>query len=140
MNSSQAAFFLRNELRPKRPYAQLHHVITDRGSKYSVTAVQVESKQELLSAIKTLKEDKAYRKATHNTYAARYIESGAVVEVKADDGETGAGMTILRPMRSANLVNCVIIVTRWFGGIKLQGDRFKHVQDATTAGIIAITS
>jgi len=29
------------------------------------------------------------------------------------------------------MIDCVVCVTRWFGGVKLMGDRFKHVQDAT---------
>lgn len=140
MNTGQSAFVLNRERQPKKDYVQLHNIITDRGSKYSVTVFEVHSEEEIKLALKELKRDKNYRKATHNTYAARYIQDSAVVEIKADDGETGAGMTILRPMRGEDIVNCLIIVTRWFGGIKLQGDRFKHVQDATKLGIEAILS
>ena len=140
MHMGQSAFVLNRERKPKKHYVQLHSVITDRGSKYSVTAFEVHSDDDIRAALKELKRNKNYRKATHNTYAARYIQNGAVVEVKADDGETGAGMTILRPMRGSDVVNCLMIVTRWFGGIKLQGDRFKHVQDATKLGIDAILS
>jgi putative IMPACT (imprinted ancient) family translation regulator len=40
-------------------------------------------------------------------------------------------MCILREMRRANAVNILIIVTRYFGGVHLQTDRFRHVIDAT---------
>ncbi len=140
MSGQQPSFFLNNEHEPRVQQLQLHHLIVDRGSKYSVTAIRITSQEELKHALKELLRDKRYRKATHNSYGARYVENGAVIEIKADDGETGAGMTILRPMRSANIIQCVIVVTRWFGGIKLQGDRFKHVQDATQAVINDILS
>ena len=70
-------------------------------------------------------------KATHNTWAARVEKDGQIWDVKNDDGETGAGATILRQLQKANMVNTVVVVTRWFGGTMLHGDRFKHVQDAT---------
>lgn len=44
-------------------------------------------------------------------------------------------MVILRIMQKEDVTDCVICVTRWFGGIKLMGDRFKHVQDATKVAI-----
>ena len=56
-------------------------------------------------------------------------------ETKADDGETGAGMVILTVMQKQEVQDCVICVTRWFGGVKLMGDRFKHLQDATKYAI-----
>ncbi len=75
------------------------------------------------------KGDKAYAKATHNTWAAM-LPTGAL---KADDGEAGAAMVILRMMQREDLSNHVIVVTRWYGGKKLGGDRFRRVQDATRA-------
>lgn len=53
--------------------------------------------------------------------------------LKADDGESGAGMVILRMMEREKIKDHVIIVTRWYGGKKLGGDRFRRVQDATRA-------
>ncbi len=57
---------------------------------------------------------------------------GVIFEAKRDDGELGAGLVILRVMQRQNVCNGIICVTRWFGGIKLMGDRFKHIQDAAT--------
>jgi putative IMPACT (imprinted ancient) family translation regulator len=82
-----------------------------------------------------LKSRKKYAKATHNSWAARLTHQGAVYETKNDDGETGAGMVILRTMQKEDITDCIICVTRWFGGVKLMGDRFKHVQDATKIAI-----
>ncbi len=108
---------------------QLGVVLSDRGSKYAVTGAQVTSRAEVDAVLADLKSDKAYAKATHNTWAAM-LPTGAL---KADDGETGAAMVILRMMERAGLSDHVIIVTRWYGGKKLGGDRFRRVQDATRA-------
>ena len=51
--------------------------------------------------------------------------------LKSDDGESGAGMIILRMLKRVGCQNGLIIVTRWYGGKQLGGDRFRHVQDAT---------
>ncbi|WP_299944179.1 YigZ family protein [uncultured Ruegeria sp.] len=102
-------------------------VLSDRGSKYAVTGARVTSRADVDAVLAELKSDKAYAKATHNTWAAM-LPTGAL---KADDGESGAAMVILRMMERAGLSDHVIIVTRWYGGKKLGGDRFRRVQDAT---------
>lgn len=110
-------------------------IIEDRGSLYSVSIGRVEGREDIKNFLKELKRKKKYQKATHNTWAARVSHKGTIFETKNDDGETGAGMVILRVMQKENISNTVICVTRWFGGIKLMGDRFKHVQDATKYAI-----
>jgi putative IMPACT (imprinted ancient) family translation regulator len=50
----------------------------------------VSSREDVDFFIKKLKQEKYFSKATHNTYAFRFRESsGAIVEGKNDDGETG---------------------------------------------------
>lgn len=110
-------------------------IIEDRGSRYSVGIGFVRNKEDIKNFLKILKQNKKYQKATHNTWAARVSHEGAIFETKNDDGETGAGMVILRVMQKENVSNTIICVTRWFGGTKLMGDRFKHVQDATKYAI-----
>ena len=104
-------------------------ILTDRGSKYAVTGASVTSRAEVDQVLAELKTDRAYAKATHNTWAA-VLPTGAL---KADDGESGAGMVILRMLERAGLQDHVVIVTRWYGGKKLGGDRFRRVQDAVRA-------
>ena len=105
---------------------QLGVVLTDRGSKYAVSGAPVTSRAEVDAVLDLLKKDRSYAKATHNTWAAVLPTGG----LKADDGETGAGMVILRMMEREGLRDHVIIVTRWYGGKKLGGDRFRRVQEA----------
>ncbi|WP_170409688.1 YigZ family protein [Ruegeria atlantica] len=104
-------------------------ILTDRGSKYAVSGASVATRGDVDAVLQELKSDKSYAKATHNTWAA-VLPTGAL---KADDGESGAGMVILRMLERAGLDGHVVIVTRWYGGKKLGGDRFRRVQDATRA-------
>ncbi|WP_170758455.1 YigZ family protein [Ruegeria lacuscaerulensis] len=104
-------------------------ILTDRGSKYAVSGASVTTRTDVDAVLAELKSEKAYAKATHNTWAA-VLPTGAL---KADDGESGAGMVILRMLERAELESHVVIVTRWYGGKKLGGDRFRRVQDATRA-------
>ncbi|MFY0309782.1 YigZ family protein [Leisingera sp. D0M16] len=104
-------------------------VLTDRGSRYAVTGAPTASREDVDAVLAALKTDRSYAKATHNTWAAVLPAGG----LKADDGESGAGMVILRMMEREGLKDHVIIVTRWYGGKKLGGDRFRRVQDAVRA-------
>lgn len=120
---------------PKDAFLLYEKVISDRGSLYAVSIGKVTNKDDVSAFLKTLKKNKKYAKATHNTYAVRIKTNENIFESKNDDGESGAGMVILHIMQKENVLNCIICVTRWFGGIKLMGDRFKHVQDATKYAI-----
>ena len=101
-------------------------VITDRGSKYAVEGCEARTKADAIAAVNALKRDKKFAKATHNTWALLSSDEGPL---KNDDGEAGAGMVILRMLERENITDHLIIVTRWFGGTHLGGDRFRRVQD-----------
>ena len=103
----------------------LGHILTDKGSKYAVSGCPVTDRAGVDAALKLLKRDKAYAKATHNTWAVLLTATGAL---KGDDGESGAGMIIVRMLEREGLSDHLIVVTRWYGGKHLGGDRFRHVQ------------
>ena len=84
------------------------------------------SADEAKAFVKTLCRRKKFAKATHNTWAVLLPDG----PLKNDDGESGAGMVILRMLEREGLEGHIIVVTRWFGGVKLGGDRFRRVQDA----------
>lgn len=105
-------------------------VLTDRGSKYAVSGMPVADRAGVDRALKALKRDKAYAKATHNTWGVLLPDG---TPLKGDDGEAGAGMVILRMLERAGLTGHVVIVTRWYGGKHLGGDRFRHVQTCVSA-------
>ncbi|MCT4556215.1 MAG: YigZ family protein [Pelagimonas sp.] len=102
------------------------NIISDRGSRYAVSGGPCANAQEAQAFLKQLKRNKKFAKATHNTWAC--LAGG--VPTKNDDGESGAGMVILRMLEREDLQDHIIVVTRWYGGKHLGGDRFRHVQDA----------
>ena len=44
-----------------------------------------------------------------------------------DDGEDGAGHRVLFMMKANKLTGCAVIISRWFGGVKLGPSRFKII-------------
>ena len=102
-------------------------IINDRGSKYAVSGCPISKKADAQAALKMLKKDKRFARASHNTWGAILTQGGPI---KNDDGEAGAGMVIIRMLEREGLKDHVIIVTRWFGGTQLGGDRFRRVQDS----------
>ena len=61
-------------------------------------------------------------KANHVVYALRYLnEFDQVVENSSDDGEPKgcAGVPALNVLRGEELINCAVLIVRYFGGIKL---------------------
>jgi len=105
---------------------QFHNILTDRGSRYAVSGGPVASREEARSFLKSLCRQKKFSKATHNTWAVLLPEG----PLKNDDGESGAGMVIARMLEREGLTDHIIVVTRWYGGVKLGGDRFRRVQES----------
>ncbi|WP_371171279.1 YigZ family protein [Aliiroseovarius sp. 2305UL8-7] len=105
---------------------QFSGFLTDRGSKYAVSGASVATRDDVKAFLKKLGRDKKFAKASHNTWAAILPDIGPV---KGDDGEAGAGFVILRMLEREGVNGHIVVVTRWFGGTKLGGDRFRRVQD-----------
>ena len=111
-------------------FNQITHVLTDRGSKYAVSGGRVTSRAEVDAFLKALKKNKRFAKATHNTWAVVLSDGGPL---KGDDGESGAGMVIVNMLEHDQITDHMIVVTRWYGGVKLGGDRFRRVKDSVAA-------
>lgn len=77
--------------------------------------VDAEGAEEFVKAVR-----KRYPDATHNCYAYVSDELGNATRF-SDDGEPGgtAGQPILDVLKKQGLVKSAIVVTRYFGGIKL---------------------
>lgn len=104
---------------------QIENVVSDRGSRYAVSGGVVRDEAEISQFLKQLKRAKKYAKATHNTWAVLQADG---TQRKSDDGESGAGNVILRMLEREDLRDHIVVVTRWYGGKHLGGDRFRHVQ------------
>lgn len=82
---------------------------------------------------------KNYPDATHNCYAYISDELGNVTRF-SDDGEPSgtAGQPILDVLRKQNLVKTAIVVTRYFGGIKLGAGGLVGAYSQTAASGVAV--
>lgn len=91
----------------------------EKKSKFIGNLFYVESTEEAEEIIKQTR--KKYFDARHNCIAYRVMEDGQIVERFSDDGEPSgtAGSPMLNILQKNNLVNVLIIVTRYFGGILL---------------------
>lgn len=93
--------------------------IVEKKSKFIANLFYIENSQEAEKIIKETK--KKYFDARHNCIAYRTIEEGQLIEKSSDDGEPSgtAGAPMLNILQKNNLVNVLVIVTRYFGGILL---------------------
>lgn len=77
----------------------------------------ITTEEEAMEFVKQKK--KEYADATHNCWA--YILKGGIVARYSDDGEPQgtAGVPMLEAIRKSGVCDCVVVVTRYFGGILL---------------------
>jgi putative IMPACT (imprinted ancient) family translation regulator len=113
---------------------QIVDVVRDRGSRYAVSGGSVQDRAEVEAFLARLKQVKKFAKATHNSWAVLLAEG----PVKNDDGESGAAAVILKMLEREGLRDHVVVVTRWYGGVHLGGDRFAHVVTAVRAYLAAL--
>lgn len=90
----------------------------DNGSRFIALAYPVETESEVREIVGALK--KEYHDARHHCYAYRLGYKGDVFRA-SDDGEpsSSAGRPILGQIDSNELSDILIVVVRYFGGIKL---------------------
>ena len=90
----------------------------DNGSRFISFAYPVETEDEVKSIVGSLK--KEYHDARHHCYAYRIGYKGDLFRAN-DDGEpsSSAGRPILGQIDSNGLSDILIVVVRYFGGIKL---------------------
>lgn len=77
-----------------------------------------DKEEDALSFIRSIQQ--RHRDATHNCYAYIIGKNSGIMRY-SDDGEPGgtAGMPILDVIRKRQVVNCAVVVTRYFGGVLL---------------------
>ena len=109
--------------------------IVEKKSRFIAHSAHVESEEEALAFIEQIK--KQYWDARHNCYAYIIGDKGQVQRF-SDDGEPQgtAGKPILDIIAATGLVNCLIIVTRYFGGVLLgTGGLIRAYQASAKAGL-----
>ncbi|KAI4470192.1 impact-related [Holotrichia oblita] len=91
-----------------------------------------------------LLENKKIAQATHNISAYRIkTDTGSILQDCDDDGENHAGGRLLHLLQILNVTNVFVVVSRWYGGVQLGPDRFRHINNAARqvlgeAGVIKL--
>ncbi|MBR5075960.1 MAG: YigZ family protein [Bacteroidales bacterium] len=108
----------------------------DLGSRFIARAYPVESEDEVRDIVAAIR--KEYHDARHHCYAYRLGLEGDVWRA-ADDGEPAgsAGRPILGQIDSAGLSDVLVVVIRYFGGIKLGIPGLIRAYKTSTADALA---
>lgn len=87
-------------------------------SRFIASCAPCRDEQEAIGFIRTIRE--THRSASHYCYAYIIGANMGIMRYN-DDGEPGgtAGLPIMNALRSRQVVDCCIVVTRYFGGILL---------------------
>ncbi|GAA0337099.1 YigZ family protein [Oceanobacillus sp. FSL W7-1293] len=104
-------------------------------SRFIANVKRVESEEEAQEFIQSIK--KEHRDATHNC-SAYIIGETDYIQKANDDGEPSgtAGVPMLEVLKKKGLKDTAVVVTRYFGGIKLgAGGLIRAYGSATTQGI-----
>ncbi|KAA8892678.1 ribosomal protein S5 domain 2-type protein [Sphaerosporella brunnea] len=112
--------------------------ITEKKSVFVARAIGVSSAAEAHELIARLVSgDKKIQRATHNISAFRIVrEKGVVVQDNDDDGETAAGSRLAHLLQAMDVKDACVVVSRWYGGIKLGPDRFRLINTAARAALV----
>ncbi|VUC22618.1 unnamed protein product, partial [Clonostachys rosea] len=122
---------------PAPPWT-LSELIVDSKSTFLAHVAPVRSPdQARLYVAQLLASDKRIRSATHNMTAWRIRgEGGSSYQDCDDDGETAAGGRLLHLMQLMELWDAMVVVTRWYGGVKLGPRRFAVINAAARDGFV----
>ncbi|OQR95288.1 impact [Thraustotheca clavata] len=104
--------------------------ITDRKSTFQANAVEVHSVDQVKEFVDYLLQDRKIARATHNMLAYRIVNGANIIKDCDEDGEHGAGSKMSHLLEMTRAENVAVVVTRWYGGIQLGPDRFKHIANA----------
>jgi hypothetical protein len=114
------------------PEIHFTDTLCDRKSVFQAHIAKINSKEEAMAVLQTLMSNTKIARATHRIYAYRTsvpTKNGQNLELNdcEDDGEVGAGIKLQHLLQIMKVDNVMVVVTRWYGGIHLGPDRFKHI-------------
>lgn len=117
--------------------AQWEHPIStserlkDRKSVFMAHASTLTTSASLDDFISHLVSLPALKKATHCMYAYRIAPDITNPSIKlvgqSDGGERGSGERLTRLLEALECENVIVVVSRWYGGVKLGSDRWKLI-------------
>ena len=92
--------------------------LKEKGSKFIAVGIEVHNEEDIKAALEKIRIE--FHDARHHCYAWRLGPEGKAFRAN-DDGEpsNSAGKPILGQLIKYDLSNCLIVVVRYFGGVKL---------------------
>ncbi|CAN0095457.1 unnamed protein product [Ectocarpus sp. 6 AP-2014] len=120
---------------PAEEYVEIFHgqAFTDRKSTFQAHLARVSSESQVTWVRRRLMENGKVARATHNVAAWRVWDEARGVQLhdNDDDGKSSAaGSRLAHMLAITGAQNVVVVVSRWYGGIHLGPDRFKHINNA----------
>ena len=118
--------------------------VVDRKSVFQAHVAPVTSVQEALEVLSVIKQDRKVSRATHNIMAYRitivnpedvFGDTTTVYADNDDDGEHAAGPKLAELLSLMGANNLIVVVSRWYGGIQLGPDRFKHIANVARESV-----
>ncbi|GLB37375.1 putative uncharacterized protein family UPF0029 [Lyophyllum shimeji] len=105
--------------------------IRDRRSTFLAHASTLPSSSAFPAFLDHLSNLPVLKRATHCMYAYRTTNAtDATVATGQDDGgESGSGDRLARLLELTGCESVVVVVSRWYGGVKLGSDRWKRISD-----------
>lgn len=104
------------------PYKTLRQSASDEfiinKSRFIGYAAPAETEDEALAFLQSIRTK--HKDATHNCYAYVIGQNAGIMRY-SDDGEPGgtAGLPMMEVIKAQGVVNCCVVVTRYFGGVLL---------------------
>lgn len=131
LNTENAQLFMGHANDEDIPPIKHGNTITDRRSTFQPHLAPVVTPRQVKMVLEKLYENKKIASATHNIYAYRIFceDKHSFLQDCEDDGETAAGGRLLHLMQILDVRNVMVVVSRWYGGILLGPDRFKHINN-----------
>ncbi|XP_059923907.1 protein IMPACT isoform X3 [Gadus macrocephalus] len=113
-------------------------IITDRRSTFQPHLAPVSAPGQVKMVLDKLYGNKKIASATHNIYAYRIFceDRQSFLQDCEDDGETAAGGRLLHLLQILDVRNVMVVVSRWYGGILLGPDRFKHINNCARGVLV----
>ncbi len=105
-----------------QPYKTLRQEAADEviinKSRFIGYACPCETEEEALAFLQKIRQK--HKDATHNCYAYVIGQNAGIMRY-SDDGEPGgtAGLPMMEVLKAQGVVNCCVVVTRYFGGVLL---------------------
>lgn len=126
------------------PTWTVSEVVVENKSTFVARVARVRSPEEARRHVgHLLATDRRVRGATHNITAWRTRGGGTTTTTTGtqfqdfdDDGETAAGGRLLRLMQVMDVWGVVVVVSRWYGGVRLGPRRFAVINGVARDGLV----